>query len=112
MRCELYLYWRTSQADLPAATKAMLAFQQQQTVAWPGLRARLLRRADAAGDAATLMETYALPSNAGGIGKTLRQHIIDSGDAASAPWRDGARHIEVFSEIELFGSPSPGSHPG
>ena len=100
MSCELYLYWRTALANLPAATAAMQAFQRQQSLSTPGLQARLLQRVDASGGDATLMETYKLPAVAGGIGDALRQRIADGGDAASAPWRVGARHLEVFSEVE------------
>jgi len=100
VRSELYLYWRTSLADLPAARLAMQTFQHRQTLSAPGLRARLLQRADAPDSAATLMETYALPASAGGIGDALRERIVQGGDAASAPWRAGPRHLETFSEID------------
>jgi hypothetical protein len=92
---ELYLYWRTGSADAAAATVAMRAWQQALQRAYPGLRTRLLRRADEAAPETTLMETYLQP---GGIGPALQRHIADAGDAASAPWRRGARHVEVFIE--------------
>jgi hypothetical protein len=96
---ELYLYWRTGSADAAAATVAMRAWQQALQRAHPDLQARLLRRADEAAAETkpeiTLMETYLQP---GGIRPALQQHIADAGDAASATWRRGPRHVEVFIE--------------
>jgi hypothetical protein len=104
VRNELFLYWRTSRADLPAAREAMLAFQQSQSLAESGLQARLMVRlmvlADEAADTVTLMETYALPAAALGIGDALRQRIVEGGNAASEKWRAGVRHLEVFSEVD------------
>jgi hypothetical protein len=92
---ELYLYWRTSRADAAAATHAIRAWQQALTMDHPGLQARLLRRADEVVAELTLMETYAVP---GGIGAALQQQIAERGDAVSALWRRGPRHVEVFIE--------------
>ena len=92
---ELYLYWRTSHADAPAASAAVRAWQQGLQSEQPGLQARLLRRADEAPAETTLMETYVL---AGGIGPALQQHIAQRGDEATAAWRRGPRHLEVFIE--------------
>lgn len=92
---ELYLYWRTGRADAAAATIGIRAWQQDLQKEHPGLQARLLRRADQSAAELTLMEIYTAP---GGIGPALQQHITDRGDAVSAAWRRGPRHLEVFIE--------------
>jgi hypothetical protein len=92
---ELYIYWRMGSADAAAASLAIRAWQLALQKAHPGLRARLLRRADEAAAEVTLMETYLQP---GGIDPALQQHIADAGDAVSAAWRRGPRHLEVFIE--------------
>ena len=97
MRRELFIYWRTSGNDAAAARQAMRVCQQSLSAQFDGLRPRLLQRIEEAGDHATLMETYAID---GGIDAALQQRIVDAGNAASAPWRQGARHVEVFEDLD------------
>jgi hypothetical protein len=96
MRRELYLYWRVARADLAAARAAMQQFQQALVLGHAGLQARLLQRADEAGELVTLMETYALPAASMGIDEAMQGRVVDGGDAASTAWRTEPRHLEVF----------------
>ncbi len=90
---ELYVYWKAPQASAAAVVAevghALLGLMQQH----PGLRARLLRRAEDSGDMLTWMETYAAP---GGITPILQAQI----EATLAPLlmrlQAGPRHTEVF----------------
>lgn len=94
---ELFVYWRLEPHDLPAARQAMQQFQQQLEAEWPGLAARLYRRADEAGAAhATLMETYA---REGGIAPGLQADIVTLGTQAATRWCRGPRHVEVFEPL-------------
>ena len=98
-RREAYVYWTLPSEALGEALPAMGVFQQALALAAPGLVARLLlRQDDAGGGVATVMETYALPSHPAGLGDALLDHIHSQGDAASAPWRGGTRHVELFAE--------------
>jgi hypothetical protein len=92
---ELYLYWRVAAADAAQAVDATRRWQRELQGQVPGLAARLLQRADGTAGDATLMEIYSL---AGGVGAAVQQRIVDEGAAATAPWRRGVRHLEVFSE--------------
>jgi hypothetical protein len=92
---ELYLYWRVAAADAAQAVNDTRRWQRALQGQVPGLAARLLQLADGAAGDATLMEIYAL---AGGVGAALQQRVVDEGETATAPWRRGARHLEVFSE--------------
>jgi hypothetical protein len=92
---ELYFYWRANPADMAAVKTAVQTWQAAVRHAQPGLQTRLLQRAEVAAPEVTWMEIYALP---GGIGPALQQHIVERGDAATAPWRRGPRHLEVFTE--------------
>ncbi|MDP1535260.1 MAG: DUF4936 family protein [Rubrivivax sp.] len=90
---ELYIYWRLPAASLAVARAALRDWQALLQAQVPTLAARVLVRADAAQDQATVMETYAL---AGGVGTALQGRIASEGDAVTAPWRQGDRHTEVF----------------
>lgn len=71
--------------------------QRSLVAAWPGLRARLLTRADAAG-AQTWMETYARSGGAES-GPGIDEAITAAIETAARPWAvliDGDRHSEAF----------------
>lgn len=95
MARSLFVYWKTPRAMLDAATASLAAAQRGLVERHPGLQARLYRRADDDGELATLMETYARD---GGIDATLAQAVDAAADGASAGFRHGARHVEVFEE--------------
>lgn len=92
---ELYFYWRARAGLGGDAEHAALRLQQQWRKHQPELICRLLRRAE--GEHATWMEIYALP---GGVDAALQQRLRMEGDAALAPWLDGARHLELFDPVE------------
>jgi hypothetical protein len=98
MAHELFVYWRLEPHELPAAQRAMQAWQAALEAEWPGLAARVYRRADEAGSGhATLMETYARD---GGIPPGLQADIVAEGLQQAAPWCRGPRHVEVFEPLE------------
>lgn len=98
-RREAYVWWKLPLAACDEAVTGFGIFQRAVSCAVPGLQARLLRRDDdPAGSTATLMETYALPSRPGGLGEGLLERLRTEGDAASAAWRVGERHFEIFTE--------------
>ena len=100
MKRELYIYWHVAAEQAGAAAAAMAAWQAALCSRHPGLRARLLRRADGDGSEAprsTLMETYA---TAGGIGAALHAEIMVTGAQAAAPWCQGLRQVEVFEPLD------------
>jgi hypothetical protein len=84
---ELYFYWRIA-GDAGAALGAVRRFQQAVTARWPAASARLLLRADGS----TVMEVYAAAG-------AERAALVAEGDAATAPWRAGPRHLEVFDPV-------------
>lgn len=95
---ELYVYWRLARADLDAARTALVGWQRRLRGEVAGLNAALYLRADDTGEEATLMETYRVDAGDGaaGVGPTLDARVRAEGDALSAPWRQGSRHVEVF----------------
>ncbi len=87
---ELYVYWKAPPAsDLAPLRIAMAQLESQ----YPGLRARLLHRADTRDDGATWMEVYTATAGVDGI---LQLAI----EARMAPLTEalgaGPRHTEVF----------------
>jgi len=99
---ELFIYYRVHLQALPAAKAAVDAMQAGLRQRHPGLRARLLYRAelDTAPEAAptqTWMETYAIDpmTHPAGITPEL-QAEIDAEARALAAWIDGPRHTEAF----------------
>ncbi len=93
---ELFIYWLVPAGCLADAATATQTWQQALAEQQPALRCGLYRRADAAGGPDTLMETYAA---AGGIDDALLRTIASAGDAATAGFRDGARHLEIFEPL-------------
>lgn len=89
----LFIYWKVRPDRLAGALAAARALQAELTQSAPALVAKMFQRADAVGDAATVMETYALP---GGLDAALLLTIIDRSQAALAPWSIAGRHVEQF----------------
>lgn len=87
-RQELYFYWRAC-GDARQALEATRRFQQAFVARRPGVAPRLLLRSDGS----TLMEVYA------GVDEAAQQALVIEGDAATAPWRAGARHLEAFDPV-------------
>jgi chromosome condensin MukBEF complex kleisin-like MukF subunit len=93
MRHELFIYYRAPASQAEALTDAVRRMQQQLSAQYPGLDARLLRRADAADGDTTWMETYRLPADADPAA------LIDAIAAAAQSlqlWIAGPRHVEHF----------------
>lgn len=89
-----YVYYRVGADDVGAVRVAVLAAQRALVAAHPGLAAECLRRPGDTDGQVTLMEVYAFAP-----GHDLA--AIEAGAAAaSARWRRGARHVEVFEAID------------
>lgn len=103
---ELYVYWRLARSDLEAARAALQGWQRRLCAEVAELDAALYLRADEGADVqanegadeATLMETYRIEAGAGmaGVSPGVEARIRAEGDALSAAWRRGPRHVEVF----------------
>lgn len=92
---ELYIYYRVSSRDEPAALQAASSMQERLRERHPGLAARLLRRPEPGADGLqTWMETYALPG--AGVNTALENEIAEAASAWAA-YISGPRHCEVFS---------------
>jgi hypothetical protein len=89
---ELYLYWKASPRDAASAIAALAEWQRRLAADVPGLEARVLLR----DDAATVMEVYRVAAEAGGVPPWLEARVVEAGDAITAPWRRGSRHVERF----------------
>lgn len=88
----LYIYWRVAEADATAAEQAVVAWQRELCAAEPGLRAGLLRRADADRPGlVTLMECYR------GASDLLAAELTEG--APLVTWLQGARHVERFVPV-------------
>jgi hypothetical protein len=100
---EWFVYWAVAATDVPAASEALRRWHERLEGLHPGLHTSRFGRPDARPDRPdrhTLMETYrfdaSLPEEAGArLAETLR----NEGDTLSAPWRLGARHVEVFQRL-------------
>lgn len=99
---QLFIYWRCSSVDAPAALTAARTLQQALRERHPGLICALYLRSDATGPEATLLETYAVEAGPmpEGVGPALQQAIDAAAVAALTPWQRGARHVEVFDAVE------------
>ena len=94
-----FVYYRVPHANRHAAALAVQAMQATLTQQWPGLQARLMRRADAAAqtEAAedTWMETYGHPA---GISAAIAQAIAAQASALPSGLI-GVRHVETFEPL-------------
>jgi hypothetical protein len=91
---ELFVYWKLPRAAAGAAQAATATMQARLCAQHAGLAARLMRRADEAGDSVTLMETYARPPV--GVGTELQHDIETAAASQLGAWCQGKRHVEVF----------------
>lgn len=103
---ELFIYWSLPRAALAEASSALAAWQARLLAQADGPQALRYLRVDAEAShaespaRATLMETYAWPDGIDdGLLAAWRQRIVTEGDACTAPWRVGPRHIEVFERL-------------
>jgi Domain of unknown function (DUF4936) len=97
MARELFVYWKVARAEADAACAAAAALLQALRQAHPELDARLMRRAEEAGDKATFMETYrALPA---GVTPALQAAIEERARLSFAALGHPARHVEVFESL-------------
>jgi hypothetical protein len=88
-----FYYWRLPPNASASAVAAMKRWQAEVCSAWPTLVARLYLRCE--GERCTVMESYDLGrDHAAALARQLRQQ----GDTISAPWRQGLRQLEDFSE--------------
>jgi hypothetical protein len=93
----LYVYYRVPQGQVDEAHARVRALQASLSVEWPGLRARLLCRADDPSKLAepTWMETY---EHADGVSAACEARLAKL-VAELPPGLIGARHTEVFCEL-------------
>ena len=101
-RRQRFIYWRVASADVAAALRAARAVQAQLRLSHPTLRTGLYLRTEAPAGEATLMEVYALDSQAArnGIDAAMQQRIEAASAEALRPWLRGARHVEVFDACD------------
>ena len=97
---QTFIYWRVPQEQLDAAVLVLQAWQQTCMRDTPGLVARLYLRAAADGSdaVATVMETYAGARPGTASDERCHEHLRVAGDAVSAAFRIGPRHVEIFDE--------------
>ena len=100
---QLFIYWHVAEPvaadELDAAIRAVKTWQLNCVQSAPQLSAQLFVRIDAVVARATVMETYAVDSTTG-IDAALEQHLTIAGDAATQPWRLGARKVEAFARCD------------
>lgn len=90
---ELFFYWRLPADAVPAAQAALRAWHRGLDAAGTALLPRLyVRHASESGGPSTLMEVYAAP-------EAWRERLVSEGDALTARWRSGPRHLEDFDEL-------------
>lgn len=94
---ELFIYYRSPEADAARVMAHVHDFQARLTAGHPGLLARLLRRPVPVDGVDTWMETYAMDptQHPRGISTALAREI-EAQAAGLAPCLLGARHVEVF----------------
>jgi hypothetical protein len=92
---ELFIYYRVRLETVDAARAVVDRFQSELRAAHPGLITRHLRRTTVADESPTWMETYALPSQPGGVTSAI-EVAVDAKAASLLPLLDGPRHAEVF----------------
>ena len=86
----LYVYYKVDAVQHDAWALRVREFQLQRLAQWPGLRAELLQRPEAANGIETWMETY----RGDGV---LTPALIDAiAKAASEAGLPAPRHVETF----------------
>lgn len=101
MTCELYIYYRAADHQAQAVRCAVTDMQAALRQEIPGLRARLLRRCDAAEGLDTWMETYSVSSasRGDGVSNVVKDALRSAIEQRAAVWAhliSGVRHVEVF----------------
>ncbi len=95
---ELFVWYRVRDDRAAETLAAVRAMHDSLASAWPGLRPRLLTRADGDG-VQTWMEAYSFAAvdriDRGGVGGEL-ERAIESAALPLATLLDGARHAEGF----------------
>ena len=102
MARELFVYWKVGHGSVPAAQLAAVELLQAVHEVHPGLKTRLMLRADEAGeggDRATFMETYSAP--APGVTTAVQAAIEAWAQIAFAGVGRPARHVEVFESLDV-----------
>ncbi|RTL32226.1 MAG: DUF4936 family protein [Burkholderiales bacterium] len=94
----LFVYYRVAAADQALAKGAIESMQQRLRDEYPGLQARLMRRADGQAGApqATWMEVYEHPPQGVTPGCQNRLHELVSALPLALI---GARHVETFCDL-------------
>ena len=99
-RCELYVYYRVTQADAQAALQTVIAFQRRLRQLHPGLATRVLQRSSERSDGVTLMEIYAFDNGRHrGIDPAL-QSCIEEAAVVLTPMLSSPRQIEIFDALD------------
>ncbi len=93
----LFIYFRVQRESEAAATAIVRELHSAWAGAMSGLQCELLRRADEAGPAVTLMEIYTCSS---GIGTDWQRRIESDAAQRLGPWLAGPRHVEVFESCD------------
>ncbi len=88
-----YVYYRVDAGDADAAVAAAQAVQARLRAEHPGLQAELLKRPGLRDGQVTLMETYAFAPQQDAAA------VESQAAAATAGWRRGPRHVEVFERL-------------
>ena len=97
---ELFVWYRVRDERVAEALAAVRAMHDSLAVAWPGLRPRLLTRADGGG-VQTWMEAYAFDADdRNGVDAEL-ERAIETVALSLAALLDGARHAETFATIPV-----------
>ena len=100
---EWFVYWAVAAGDVPAASEALRGWHERLESQHPGLHASRYARPDARPDRPdrhTLMETYRFDASLPEEEQArLTETLRNEGDALSARWRLGARHVEVFQRL-------------
>jgi hypothetical protein len=99
---ELFVWYRVRDDRIAEALAGVRAMQDSLARAWPGLRSRLLTRADGSG-VETWMEAYSVDAVAAPIGHVgIDADIERAIEAAALPLAallDSVRHAEAFATI-------------
>lgn len=99
MNRELYIYWKLAPRNMASATANLQRWHEDLRTRHPGLRVRVLSRADSGQESpsqSTLMEIYQTP---GGIDAKLQALIESEGAQVTAAWCQDLRHVEVFEPL-------------
>ncbi len=98
MARELFVYWKVERARGGEAQAAATGLLQTLRRTQPALQARLMRRAEEAGEKLTFMETYS--AGDGGVTPALQAAIEAAAADALAAFGGLVRHVEVFERLD------------